>query len=367
MNPEENNPFNNTGSTPVGDAMPGMNDLSMNDSLASAQDNLTSAGLAANNGTGIMGLDQIGASAPEAMMTPPNTEPLVPAAPVPGSIGSVTSVPPVEQPVTPEFSQPYNPFAPQPAPAAPSNNPAADAPAGPAAPAVPNAHEAPVPPAPKPAPTPAGPMAPAMPAPGMSGGMKDNLKNPLTIVSMLLAAAFLISTIVFIVLWRQAVDNPRIVYVPTVSENKPQPEERALICNRALSSEQISASGDPNIVSGENIITVNYNNDEIENLSTVTNLNYYEGYQAEAARNDAEANWPAMRELYGVTDDSMTATYINDGNLFRTEFVIDPSNQTWVGNVLTDLGVPGEDTDHTLDHVKTTAEANGYTCVTEDK
>lgn len=69
--------------------------LSMADSLASAADNLTSAGMAAKEpDTGSIGMDQIGASDPSATMERPD-EPLVPAAPVPGSIGSVTSGPAV--------------------------------------------------------------------------------------------------------------------------------------------------------------------------------------------------------------------------------------------------------------------------------
>lgn len=69
--------------------------LSMADSLASAADNLTSAGMAAKEpDTGSIEMDQIGASDPSATMERPD-EPLVPAAPVPGSIGSVTSGPAV--------------------------------------------------------------------------------------------------------------------------------------------------------------------------------------------------------------------------------------------------------------------------------
>ncbi len=103
MSPEENNsvasggvpginPLDLTGST-----TPATN-LSMADSLASAEDNLTSAGMAAQlKPSDTIGLDQIGASDPVATMAP-QSEPLVPASPVPGSIGSVTSVPPVASP-----------------------------------------------------------------------------------------------------------------------------------------------------------------------------------------------------------------------------------------------------------------------------
>ncbi len=69
--------------------------LSMADSLASAADNLTSAGMAAKEpDNGSIEMNEIGASDPSATMERPD-EPLVPAAPVPGSIGSVTSGPAV--------------------------------------------------------------------------------------------------------------------------------------------------------------------------------------------------------------------------------------------------------------------------------
>ncbi len=106
MNPEETNSNANMGAS----AAPGMgasgstsvdftamgdssNGLSMADSMASAEDNLTSAGMAAKEGdSGAIGLDQIGASDPSATMARPD-EPLIPAAPVPGSLGSAISGP----------------------------------------------------------------------------------------------------------------------------------------------------------------------------------------------------------------------------------------------------------------------------------
>lgn len=363
MNPDNNNPFNPTSGDPLGNtgATPGVGGLSMNDSLASAQDNLTSAGLAVDNSQGVMGLDQIGASAPEAIMTPPSNEPLVPAAPVPGSIGSVTSVPPIEpQPApAPEVSQPYNPFAPNPVnepatPAAEPVNPLVDQPA------VSN---------PAPAPTPAG-AAPIQPAPSTmshAGGVKEAFRSPITLIMTIAAVIFLIATIVFVVLWRQAVDNPRIVYVPTVSENNTTtaPKEAVLTCVRPISAESIAESGDTNIVSGENNISINYYGDDIESLTSVTTSVYSEAAQAEVARTDAENNWPVMRELYGVTDDILSVSYTTDGNVFRAEFNINPSNTVWVNNTLSDLGVATDDTDHSSEHVQSSAEAAGFACVTE--
>lgn len=102
MNPNENNPVSPAGAGGALGATPSspVNPLSVgpstNDGLASAKDNLTSAGQAvANNAPNTMGIDQLGSNNPSASMEVP-TEPLTPADPVPGSIGSVKSVPPVK-------------------------------------------------------------------------------------------------------------------------------------------------------------------------------------------------------------------------------------------------------------------------------
>lgn len=131
MNPGDNNPLNNTGagatdggamgSSPLDFSAPAgsssVNGLSMADSMAAAQDNLTSAGMAAPDAnSNALGLDQISSMDPAASMAT-SDQPLVPAAPVPGSIGSVTSVPPLTPAPDPADStaatgiNPNNPFA----------------------------------------------------------------------------------------------------------------------------------------------------------------------------------------------------------------------------------------------------------------
>lgn len=371
MNPEDNNQLNNPGNDPLSGigAMPGVGNLSTSDSLASAQDNLTSAGLAAGDNNGVMGLDQIGASAPEAVMAPPVNEPLVPAAPVPGSIGSVTSVPPIEPQPAPvaEPAAPYNPFAPQPTPA-PESAAATEPFATPATPEQPAPAANPFAQPAAPQPTPAG-MAPVQPMPGLGklGDAKSSIKSPITIIALVAAALFLISTIVFVVLWRKAVDNTRIVYVPAVSEDSgaATPESVALICQRDVPAQDIIDSGDANIVSGKNTTEIAYYDGDIEGINTTTDLVYIDAEQAEIARANAEANWPALQELMGINGNTLTPSYTADGNVFTTSFALTTEDESWTRSVLGDLGVASEDNDHTVAHVKSTAEANGYTCIEE--
>lgn len=84
----------------------------MADSFAAAQDNLTAAGLASSTPSNAIGLDQIAETDPERRWgdTTDDNKPLEPAAPVPGSIGSVTSVPPLsEDRYAPDLDLPDSP------------------------------------------------------------------------------------------------------------------------------------------------------------------------------------------------------------------------------------------------------------------
>ena len=224
MNPEQNNPFSNPGGTPsAGSSNPFSGGLSMSDSLASAQDNLTSAGMAANTAPGVMGLDQIGASDPSAVMSSPTDEPLVPAAPVPGSIGSVTSVPlpSSDQSVGydpamgagPQTAAPYNPFV-QSGMDQPMPQSNVDPNATMAQP-IPSTDTAP---APQSAPAPSFEPAPKTPS-KEPGGFKSML-NTLSIISLITTVIFLITSIVLLLLLIDAKKNPKVVYVPQISNEE---------------------------------------------------------------------------------------------------------------------------------------------------
>ncbi len=116
MSPNDNNPFapsgtgsagtsgtGASGSSPIPspldftnpDALNSTSSLSMSDSLASAQDDLTSAGQAAANSSDAIGLDQLDLNSNSITTSSASYDdrPLVPAAPVPGSIGSAMSAP----------------------------------------------------------------------------------------------------------------------------------------------------------------------------------------------------------------------------------------------------------------------------------
>lgn len=295
MNPDNNNPSTNplaSGNNFAGNnpAMPNMGGMPMMDGLASAQDNLTAAGMAAGPVPGAMGLDQIAATDPSAATLPTVDEPLVPAAPVPGSIGSAVSMPAEPLPA-PDFgapaagsgpmpapevapAQPFNPFAaptaePNPAGAAPqANNPAGAQPA--------------------PSPAPASPLKPAAKTPlGAAGAAKKVVSLPIVILLGVLAAVLLVAAIVFFVLWDNASNEVKTVYVPSISEENSDATLTTLSCFRSETHESPSGTG-------TNEITLSYTGDNLSALTSDLTLNFSSADDANAMRDSEAANVEAL-------------------------------------------------------------------------
>ena len=266
------------------DGMTGINGLSMADSLASAQDNLTAAGNATADTPNAIGLDEISAAKPEAEMASPMEEPLTPAAPVPGSIGSVTSVPPLanaeSMPDTTALdgqstdtpAAPFNPFATNSDPkmsATPTMNPA------------------------------------FQPAPSAKAATKNHLKmhfDPLTIGLMVAAGIFLITTIVFIFLYINALNNKEIVYYPqTVG---PEVSVETLSCTQSVDLGYLANYTDPVMANLTAVVT--YEDEAPISL----NLNYEATYA-----NDIDAQL-ASNNLSGL----QSGTFANFPGIFTTNY-----------------------------------------------
>lgn len=323
MNPENNNPFSNSGlgsTSPAGAGTPPLNmttptnsmngGLSMADSMASAQDNLTAAGLASPSTSNVMGLDQIGATSPSAMMTPPADDPLVPAAPVPGSIGSVTSMPMTSTPTspavmdatqsTPAATQPtvqsnaassmFSPVAPEvanptQADTAAPYNPFAKPAANTTAPATATATTGSA----AKAPTTPGAFQPAAVAKKVSlkdkmGG--DKFKNPLVLILCGIIAVLAVALIVFIILFINALNNKEYIYMP--SPNNPETARReVLTCTRQIAGEEIGKAG---AVWGDTEIVADYENDDLTNIKSVNRVTFDSPDAANVARGEYEAS-----------------------------------------------------------------------------
>lgn len=403
MNPEDNNPTTTpTGAGPIdftGGANGASAGLSMADSMASARDNLTSAGLAANEAMAdaTMGLNQIGASDPSAAMERPD-EPLIPAAPVPGSLGSVVSGPAVKpeaelgvvtEVTTPTAGTPageslvaeLNNAAAKPAsePAlgtAPAGNPATMATpsvpntatpmGGPATPAEPFtpvdpavANPSGMPAAAKETPAPAAPFnpfatptvnktpeLPNVPKDGMTsasgvpaglqprketfsqGKTRGGKATVWTVILAIVAFAAVVAAVVFAVLWRQAVDNPKIVYVAQgpAQDEVQEPTETKVVCTQALETLPEMEG----LTAVNNTMNLMFGDDD--RLTTMASNSYYSFADAPTAE--------ATREMFNLMVGTMNAiTNSIQANFTITEATVDLYAETNVNEAIAEEGV----------------------------
>ncbi len=371
MNPEENNPLTNPGVPDYGLAngqmnVPG-NDLAMSDSLSMAGDSLTAAGMAAApTMSGPLNFNQLDSvdNGNNPVITP-NEEPLVPAAPVPGSIGSVTSVPAAAEPMA-------NPFAPEPmatgAMPAPEVEPQA-APYNPFAQAASGPISAPAP-APTPAPTstpeqPAQPfMTPAkdtinpafQPTPMPAGSKKAHSMSPLTAILAIVCALLLISTIVFAALFINAKNNTKIVYVPTVSGGESDSQISFLSCSH--SEEMNWLINDAYVVPASRTLTMNYSNDE---LSAILD----ERQATLATEEDANIAQDIFRNANAEAVLMDTITTSVNGNILDMSISQEGDSFTNDSALVYLYGATEGVPTTSMEDVRNTFEAEGYICTVE--
>lgn len=421
MNPGDNNPLNNAGATgttpgsaPLDFTTPAGNSsvnsgLSMADSMAVAQDNLTSAGMAAPDaGKDALGLDQISSIDPTASMAA-SDQPLVPAAPVPGSIGSVTSVPPLETPAepadlglggagagsagagavpagvvptgtTPVGAAPTNPFVDMPAAtiadgaggvgsALPTSNPMMDAP---------KANE-PV--------QPYNPFAaqPGAMATSSSSNIPDALQPPvekftgdagsgkpkssvLTIILGGLALIFAVTTAIFVVLWMQAKETATggPIVIPPL-DNEPVQDTLALMtCSRDDGVGE-GIEGFADLQSMNHLVTVNFKNDDLASIELANGFGFATPEAAEAMRPYFESDVALIESLGGQLGiEPVTAEFTIDGYTVSERLVGTPDKL--IGDYLPRFMLTADATgniDKSLEAVKANYEASGFACQVE--
>ncbi len=334
MNPNENNPSSPTGAggaaggaTPASAAsstsgIPSPIDftnpsalntntssLSMADSLASAQDNLTSAGQAANTGASTaMGLGQLGANDPSASMERP-AETLKPADPVPGSIGSVTSVPPLANTVaepmnSPAFGGGVSTSSTDAAGGATgSAMPVMGAAGGAAAssatatPATSTTSAKPVQPYYNPfartnmgtsTATSSTNVPPALQpqvskfSDKLNGGEKKK-GNLMMLLGWLLAALFAVAAIVFAILWLNAKDNERIIYRdPPISQDPVTDTVTMMNCTQDYGN--VAIEGLANLTNSRREIVARFVNDQLNKIDLANIYTFADNFAAEESR-----------------------------------------------------------------------------------
>lgn len=412
MNPENNNPFSNTGMGATGASAgtppldlttpsmgsTGSGSLSMADSMASAQDSLTAAGLASPSTSNVMGLDQIGATNPSAMMTPPTEEPLVPAAPVPGSIGSVTSMP-LNQPATSSMgaapTMPTSSSTAQPATSTAAtsnmftpvgqNGTMSTMGAAPDVVTQPQAANAPYNPFAKPttaaqtAPSNASTpnfAAPKATAPGAfqpadiakKVSMKDKFgggqfKNPLVLILAGLSAILAVALIIFIILYIGALNSKEYIYVPSPSTSENNTRNDVLTCTRQIAGEEIGKAG---AVWGDTEVIANYSNGNMTTISSVNRVTFDSPDAANVARGEYEASLVERAATNGgnldgevLVDGAVVTMNVRATNetagMILSGKVIETTNDE--GEVVTGIQV-----DTNLDAVQAEFVSQGFSC-----
>lgn len=399
MNPEETNPMANTGA--AGTTSGGMagspmdfttsNDgakLSMADSLASAEDNLTSAGMAAKTiGSDAIGLDQIGASDPTATMARPD-EPLTPAAPVPGSLGSAMSGPAIG--TTMPSAGATSPMGASStgaspagtmstgaeasstssmggasgfttAPATSTSSTAMNAGMG-ASTAVPmgsgmtgSASQAPYNPFAIQEP------APVQPKVDMAAATKSKKKpNTVMIIMIGLIAVLAVAVVVLAVLWQQAVNNPKIKYVTQQpAGEQPVAEDVTLVCSRTMGAEEVGAEGMVGLTSVTETNRMNY---VADTLSSVAMMQSYLFADAMAAQ--------GMTPMFDQIAAGMPGTVNYMVNDMTVDLSIELSGDQlsgWVSSILNQEQTTGDVSVISLgeEEAKANLEGQGYTCSEE--
>lgn len=368
MDPENNNPLTNPSASAAG-TTPNIDSMMNGDSMTSAADTLTSAGLAADTGTDTLNLDQISATQPEAVMAPPVEEPLVPAAPVPGSIGSVTSVPadtaPTDSMPGVEYPTNTNPAgqsfgAAQPEATTPASTTASGPlPAPEVAPQMPyNPFSQHATPTSEPAKAPVDPaFQPEVPK---AAKKPSNLKSNLPmILSLGLAVIATIVAIIFFILWRQAVDNPKIVYVPAVSDDQVNSRIELLNCSHEEDYNWLIGYDHP--VLGTQNVVASYTGGELRTLSIDYNATFDNETDATVARDNLAANQAAT--LANVAQ-SFTSAYNVNGSALSASIQSADSGLN-VNDALTLVYGQAEGQSSTIDSLRANYEANGFTCTIE--
>lgn len=322
MNPEENNPLANPGvpnfGVPNNPTNFPVNDQFTNDNLSMAGDSLTAAGMAAApTAPRPVSFNQIDAPAEENSGFTPVEEPLVPADPVPGSIGSVTSVPPAEPLANPfapadnapsgampapevqPQAAPYNPFS-QPAASEPATQPAASEPT-------------------KPFMTPAkdtiNPAFQPAPAPVKPKSMRS--MNPLTAILAIACALLLISTITFAALFINAKNNPKVVYVPSVSDGESNSQIQFLSCTREEDQSPLTNGAYP--VPAVRTFSLTYSGDKLKSISDEYQITFNTEEDAVAGRdifsNTTAATLPTPSDVqYNINGNVLDITIVPNGD-----------------------------------------------------
>lgn len=362
MNPEDNNPLTNPGASGFGGndnpfATSGTDSFAVPGSSTSTQGGLGVSGLDTSTSTPGMAATDAGATTNPDFQ--PAEEPLTPAAPVPGSIGSVTSVPPA--PAEPLA----NPFAPT------SDTPAADGATTSGPMAAPEVTPTATPYNPFATPStstgttakaePAGNLNPSFqPAVPVKTAAKKSASNGLlTTILAIATGLFLITTIVFLVLFINAKNNEKIVYVPTEPDGSANATLQILTCTHEEDFAWLVEADHPII--GQSNAVISYSDGKVSGASN----EIVATFDNEDAANLARDTYSGLLSLSALSDKPLDVVSSVDGTTLRMTVSPQekPLTEATAAAFIYDNESEGQST--TLDAVKAHAEANGSVCTVE--
>ena len=427
MNPEDQNPTTNpaaptAGSSPNPSTTPDSpadsatlssdsTTLSPADSLAAAQENLTAAANAAaadatvtsdptatstsstvsdpalanpSDPTVTADTGMSNSTVTSADTTAIIDEPLVPAAPVPGSIGSVTSVPPAADATTATptdnafaaaaaaepAATPFNPFTQPAEPIASSTNPISTT----------DSSSTPDPFSPTDSAPTMDPISSTNPTPAASTDSLNPIFQPaqpgatsaphaakkpavrpqfLTLILGIVAGVFLTATIVLAILYINALNNQEIVYYPQATE--PESTTETLSCTQTLDLAYLA--GSPTPVNGNRLVTATYTDDALIAMS----VNYDATYNNDVDANTARANLEAAQvALVNTPESSFVATYSVNGATMSADLQsVDDFLTNDAAETLLFGSISGNPDAMTRAGLETTLTQAGATCTVE--
>lgn len=418
MNPDNNNPFSSTGAgatpSPYGSmsssnygaasATSGMGTTGSmspaSDSLTSAADTLNAAAGLNPNGVSAPGYNQYSTSSSDATPQLSVSEgPLTPAAPVPGSIGSVTSVPPVATPessamptfapagsttgsydnttttgVTSNTATSNNMFTPATGTTT-SATPAADAttaansgmhPYNPFAKDTNKAaHTTAAGATSQQSATGASTPSAAMNAAKATAGAKGNGgKQPskLMIILGVALAITTITTVVFIILYIQALNSSKTIQVPPMANNNNV--TTSSVKNLTCTQEATNAEGGATV----NELIAKYVDNNLDTITLSTTDNYGTPEAAQSAQDAFISQREARLSIAGISEEPFTVSYniepSDDISVLKYS-ISAKADQLNASNAESAFGgfttVDGE-VDTALESIRNNYESVGYVC-----
>lgn len=170
--------------------------------------------------------------------------------------------------------------------------------------------------------------------------------NPLSIASLVLTVIFLISTIVLAVLLVDAINNPKVVYVPQISDEE---------SNQTLTMLSCSYTADGNVRD----TTFSFTGDALNAIS----LSYHQNFENEEIANNMLGE--VINGFSGILSENFTTNANVDGITVNYEADSNNNALTQLDAVRFIYGVEDESLSTSKEDIKAYLEGTGAVCIAE--